>query len=361
MKVLFLPIIIVIITFIDCSDSVGDDKFPIVKDYSELFSMNLESKILTKLTYDKRPISFMQYLPQSDKILFVQDGTFIMNVDGSNRSKLSSRSILSVTNWSVPYLVITSDERYAFYSITQRNAGTKSFSTIYSLALSNGEETIVLQDSSWITELGVSQNGDSIVFQTSKTITEPTALYLFDLNTKIKIKLQEHPDYQCFFPQFVPNERKILFFEHRNGLFDNVLITLFDLDDSSNTLILDSAIIQQEIYSSLNSSGSIFYNYYGLKILNVKTNQRILVPFSISINSKYDYVNWSYDKSDIIFTNNNLSEIVIYDLANSSNTIIKPILDGPIDETRGSIRFPYLRYNNEDIYFSIQYSETVLN
>jgi hypothetical protein len=222
MKNLYLLIMIVVITFIDCSDSIGDDKFPTVINYSVLFSMNLESKILTLLTYEKQPISFMQYLPQTDKILFVQNGTFIMNVDGSNRRKLSSKSIVSVTNWYVPYLVITSDERYAFYSTTQRNAGTKSFSTIYSLALSNGEENIVLQDSSWITELGVSQNGDSIVFQTSKTITEPTSLYLFDLNTKVKIKLQEHPDYQCFFPQFVPNERKILFFDHRNGLIDNV-------------------------------------------------------------------------------------------------------------------------------------------
>lgn len=361
MKYIYLLIIIVVITFTDCSVSVGDDKFPIEKNFSELYSMNLESKVLTQLTFDKQPISFMQYLPQSDKILFVQDGTFIVNVDGSNRRKLSNKSIISVTNWYIPYLVIASDERYAFYSITQWNAGAKSFSTIYSLALSNGEETIVLQDSSWINELSVSQNGDSIIFQASKTITESTALYLFDLNTKLKIQLQQHPDYQYFFPQFVPNERKIVFFEHRNGLMENVLITLFDLDDSSNTLILDSAIIQNRIYSSLNSSGSIFYNYNGLKILNVKTNQRILVPFLISSNSKYDYVNWSYDKSSIIFSNNNLSEIVIYNLGNSVNAIIKPLLEGPVEETRGPIRFPYLRYNNVDIYFSIQYSETVLN
>jgi hypothetical protein len=64
--------------FFSCNSGVGD-KFPEEHTYSEIYSMNVDGTGLTKLTSDKKDIAFMQYLPKSEKILFVQDGGTYMN------------------------------------------------------------------------------------------------------------------------------------------------------------------------------------------------------------------------------------------------------------------------------------------
>ncbi len=312
--------------------------------------MNVDGTGLTKLTSDKKYIGFMQYLPKSDKILFVEDNTYIMDSDGSQRELLSNKIPNRTTK-------ITQDEQTAYF--VEKNAlGPKIYSILYSMSLSTGEVRQIVEDSSEIGIPGISLDGSQLLY--SSVIFAPSSPSLYLLNTvtleKRKIKEWENNLY-CSYPQFVPNSNQILFFEKIDSISNNAYLRVMDLADTANNQILDTVNIYYE-YSSptLNSNSEIFYAKNGITVLDVATNQKTAIPSMFR--SDYDFSSWSYDGTKLIVTNNEsyITQIVIYTPSDGTVLSIKP----GVGTITSAYTYPYLNSTNAKIFFTVSFTETIL-
>lgn len=332
--VLFIP---------SCGDLTGEgDKFPAQRTYSEIYSMNVDGTGSTKLTSDKNSIIFMQYLPKSDKILFVQDGgTYIMNSDGTQRSLLSTKRI----NKSAE---ITQDEQ-TLYFVESEVSGLKVNTILYSLSISTGGIKLILQDSSWIVSggIGISLDGLQLLYCSYLPRPNTSALYLVNALTLEKRKIKEWTNnLYCLFPQFVPNSNQILFFDKIDSNRNDAYIRVMDLVDTSPNKILDTVSIYYEYFSPVvNSKGDIFYGKNGMTVLNVITNQKTSV--SSAFFSEYGFASWSYDETRFIFTDNLHNQFKIYNLS-----------DGSAINTIQGGEYPHLNFNNTKIFYTASFTET---
>ncbi|KAB2921028.1 MAG: hypothetical protein F9K22_14600 [Bacteroidetes bacterium] len=268
--------IVVPFIFLSCSTSTGEDEFTVSRVYDEIYSMNLDGTGLTKLTAGKTGISLMRYLPLSDRILFVQNGTYLMKSDGSERRRLS-------TNVITDGVTITQDEQIAYFTKVEVD-GLKVNSVLYSMSLSSGEVRQVLQDSSGIRGIAVSMDGLHIVFSTSHSASQTTmhSSSLHVLNTMTfasrEIRMGFHSDY--LYPQFIPNTNEVLFIEVIDSNRSIAYLRTMDVTDSSKSQLLDT-VDGYRIYTSpsLNNNGDIFYLKDGITVLNVTAKQKIVFPY----------------------------------------------------------------------------------
>ncbi len=312
--------------------------------------MNVDGTGLTKLTSDKKDITFMQYLPKSDKILFVQDsGTYIMNSDGGQRLFLSAKSLNKSTK-------VTQDEQTAYFYKDDYLGFNNINATLYAMSLSTGEVKQLLQDSISIAQIGISPDGVQLLYN---TVANDTSLLVL-LNTTtfqrriIKIWVNE---LYCSFPQFVPNSDQIIFFDRIDSNSSNSYLRIMDLADTANNQILDTVNSYYErTYPALNTKGEIFYAKNGITVLDIATNQKIVLPSMFR--SDFDFSSWSYDGTKLIVTNNESypSQMVIYTPSERKVVNIKPSV-GPINS---AYTYPYLNSNNTKTFFTISFTETVL-
>ncbi len=312
--------------------------------------MNVDGTGLTKLTSDKKDIAFMQYLPKSDKILFVQDsGTYIMNPDGSQRQLLSAKSINKSTR-------VTQDEQTAYF-FEDETSGLKVNSTLYSMSLSTGEVKQIVQESSHIVRLGISMDGSQLMYSTYLPAPDTSVLYLLNTLTLEKKRIKEWTNtLYCDFPQFIPNSSQILFFEKIDSISNNAYLRVMDLADTSNNQILDTANIYYErTYPALNSKSEIFYAKNGITVLDVATNQKTAIPSMFR--SDYDFSSWSYEGTKLIVTNNDSypTQMVIYAPSDGSVVNIKP----SVGTINAAYTYPYLNFNNTKIFFIVSFTETI--
>jgi Tol biopolymer transport system component len=329
--------------------STGDDKFPDYREYSEIYSMNVDGTNLGKLTEDKKYITFMQYLGKSDKILFVQNGTYIMNSDGSERQLLSTKSINRNCK-------VTQDEK-TIYFVETKTVGLKVNSILYTMLVHTGELKEILNDSSEIHQMTISLDGSQLLYVSFSRSPFTCSLYLLNSVTLEKKKVKEWAnDLYCSFPQFLQNGNSILFFEKIYSNRNDAFLRIMDLTDSSKTNILDtvSSSYYEYAYPKLNSNDEIFYTKNGITVLNVNSNQKKSIPTLFLID--YDFINWSYDGTKVTSTENINTQLIIYSLNDASLTKLKPD-EGDINSD--PYRYPFLNYNNSKIFFTIRFRYTV--
>lgn len=339
--------IVVPFIFLSCSTSTGEDEFTVNRVYDEIYSMNLDGTGLTKLTGDKTGISLMRYLPQSDRILFVQNGTYLMKSDGSERRRLST---IGITGG----VTITQDEQIAYF-IKADVSGLKVNSVLYSMSLSTGEVRQVLQDSSGIQSIAVSMDGLHIVFSTSHTVSQTqrtSSLQVLNTATLARREIILGFQYYYLYPQFIPNTNEVLFIEKIESTRSIAYLRTMDLTDSSKSQHLDT-VDGYRIYTSpsLNNNGEIFYLKDGITVLNVTTKQKILFP--TSYRTDYDYSSWSFNGMKFVTSNDYW--LTVYTPKDGTVFSVKPdIASYPRPYT-----YPYLNYSNSKIIFTISSVETV--
>ena len=291
----------------------------------------------------------MQYLPKSDKILFTQqNGTYIMNPDGSQRRLLSTKNIPNSSK-------ITQDEQTVYF-VEVQTVDPKINLVLYTMSILTGEIKQVLQDSNGIGEFGISPDGARILYSSVSPRSDTTTLYLLGTGIPGKRIVKEWTNgLNCFYPQFVPNANRILFFEWAYGNNSEAYLRVMNLTDTSDNKILDTANCYYEYARpTINLNDDIFYSKNGITVLNVNTNQRWRISALFDIN--FDYINWSYDGTKIIFTENNSTQIVVYAMNDGSLTKIRP---GEGDVNSMPYKFPFLNSNNSKIFFTIHFVETI--
>jgi hypothetical protein len=341
-----------------CSTSTGSDNFPTTKDYFEIYSMNMDGTGSMQLTNEKMNTAFFEYLPKSDKILFVQgDEIFLENSDGSQRRLLSQGNIFLSPIYSKS-LIVTQDEQTAFF--LKFPSGFPDNFILYSLSISTGEVKQIVQDSGWIgmESVGASSDGSQIIYNVIRPEPKPSTLYLINTSTLEKRKVKEGINLYCFYPQFVPNSSHALFFERIDTITTNSYLRLVDLNDTSKTSILDTVSTYDSVYPAINPTGEIFYYKNGITVLNINSFERKTISYTLYLNSIYDYINWSYDETRLIFTDNLNNRIEVYNLLNDSLASVKPNQAGQQGTAYYPFNFPYLNYTNSKIFYTVRFTET---
>jgi len=342
-----------------CSTSTGSDNFPTTKDYFEIYSMNMDGTGSTQLTTEKMNHAFFQYLPKSDKILFVQgDEIFLENSDGSQR-RLLSQGYISLSPIYSKYLIVTQDEQTAIF--LKFPSGYPDNFILYSLSISTGEVKQIAQDSGSIgmENIGVSSDGSQIMCNVIRPEPKASTLYLINTSTLEKTKVKEGINLYCSSPLFVPSSSQALFFERIDTTTTNSYLRLVDLNDTSQTTILDTVSTYDSVFPAINPKGEIFYYKNGITVLNVNSFGRKTIPYTLYLNSIYDYINWSYDETRLIFTDNLYNRIEVYNLVNNSLASVRPNQAYQQGPANNPINFPYLNYNNSKIFYTVRFTETI--
>jgi hypothetical protein len=329
---------------------VGDDKLPQTVQISEFYSMNTDGSDSKQLTKDNNNIGFMRYLPKSDKILFTEvGGIYIMNSDGTQRQLLSNQIGSGFT--------ITQDEHTAYF-VTSSVSGLKANSVLYSFSLSTGQEKQILQDSSGIEQLGLSMDGSELMYNSISLAPKNSTLYLLNTATLEKRMIKEGVNLYCSFPQFIPNSNQVLLFDKIDSNQNDTYLRIIDLADTSQNRILDTVTIQGDVYFALSSKGDIFYEKNGITVLNIYSTHKKTIPFLFYPSTIADNINWSYDETELIFTNNLNNQIVRYNLSSDISTSIRPTQAGQGGITIYPFNYPFLNYNNSKIFYTVRSIKT---